>query len=201
MSDSPVLLPLPLAGEPASERSDAARNRAALLCAAQQLVAEKGADGVTMDDVAARAGVGKGTVFRRFGSRAGVMVAVLDQSEAHWQAQVISGAPPLGPGAPPWERLEAFGRSRLETTIAHGDLLRAAGAAGSRSSPALSFVVQHVHHLLVELGVTGDVRLLATALMAPLEIGLLDELRTKGIDTERVLHGWLDLARRIVGGC
>lgn len=201
MSDSPVLLPLPLAGEPASERSDAARNRAALLCAAQELVAENGTDAVTMDDVAARAGVGKGTVFRRFGSRAGLMVAVLDQSEAHWQAQVISGPPPLGPGAPPWERLEAFGRSRLETTITHGDLLRAAGAAGSRSSPATSFVVQHVHHLLLELGVTGDVRLLATALMAPLEIELLDALRTKGIDVERILHGWLDLARRIVSGC
>ncbi len=201
MSDSHVLLPLPLAGEPVSERSDAARNRAALLCAAQSLVAESGVESVTMDDVATRAGVGKGTVFRRFGSRAGLMVALLDQNERLWQAQVISGPPPLGPGAPAWERLEAFGRSRLETTIMHGDLLRAAGAAGSRSSPALSFVVQHVQHLLVQLGVTGDVRLLATALMAPLEIGLLDEMRTKGIDTERILHGWLDLARRIVGGC
>ncbi len=201
MSDSHVLLPLPLAGEPVSERSDAARNRAALLCAAQSLVAESGVESVTMDDVATRAGVGKGTVFRRFGSRAGLMVALLDQNETLWQAQVISGPPPLGPGAPAWERLEAFGRSRLETTIMHGDLLRAAGAAGSRSSPALSFVVQHVQHLLVQLGVTGDVRLLATALMAPLEIGLLDEMRTKGIDTERILHGWLDLARRIVGGC
>ncbi|GAA1738044.1 TetR/AcrR family transcriptional regulator [Aeromicrobium alkaliterrae] len=200
MTDLP-LLPLPLAGEPASERSDAARNRAALLCSAQALVAQCGVEDVTMDAVAAHAGVGKGTVFRRFGSRAGLMVALLDQNESHWQAQVISGPPPLGPDAPPWDRLEAFGRSRLETTILHGDLLRAAGAAGSRSAPAVTFVVQHVQHLLRELGVTGDVRLLATALMAPLEIGVLDELRTKGIDTERVIHGWLDLARRIVGGC
>ena len=200
MSDTSGLLPLPLAGEPVAERSDAARNRAALLGAARELVAEHGAENVTMDDVAARAGVGKGPVFRRFGSRAGLMVAVLDQSEAHWQSQVISGPPPLGPGAPAWERLEAFGRSRLETTITHGDLLRAAGAGGSRSGPAASFVLQHVHHLLLELGVTGDVRLLATALLAPLEIELLDELRTTGIDTERILRGWLDLARRIVAG-
>ncbi|WP_229055104.1 TetR/AcrR family transcriptional regulator [Aeromicrobium sp. Leaf350] len=199
MTDLP-LLPLPLAGEPASERSDAARNRAALLCSAQALVAECGVDDVTMDAVAAHAGVGKGTVFRRFGSRAGLMIALLDQNETHWQAQVISGPPPLGPGAPPWERLEAFGLSRLETTMLHADLLRAAGTGPSRSAPAMSFVVQHVQHLLTQLGVTGDVRLLATALMAPLEIGVLDELRTRGIDTERALHGWLDLARRIVAG-
>lgn len=49
---------------------DALRNRALLLDAARRLVAERGADAVTMDDVAAAAGVGKGTLFRRFGSRA-----------------------------------------------------------------------------------------------------------------------------------
>lgn len=50
---------------PAPERGDAARNRALLLDAARRLVAERGADAVTMDDVAAAAGVGKGTLFRR----------------------------------------------------------------------------------------------------------------------------------------
>ncbi len=48
------------------ERADAARNREALLRAAQELVASCGVDAVTMDPVATRAGVGKGTVFRRF---------------------------------------------------------------------------------------------------------------------------------------
>ncbi|MGH3637242.1 MAG: helix-turn-helix domain-containing protein, partial [Mycobacterium sp.] len=60
------------------ERGDAARNRALLLDAAHRLVAERGADAVTMDDIAAAAGVGKGTVFRRFGSRAGLMMVLLD---------------------------------------------------------------------------------------------------------------------------
>lgn len=199
MTDLP-LHPLPLLGDLPTERSDAARNREALMVAARELVRERGADGVTMDDVALRAGVGKGTVFRRFGSRHGLMVALLDDSETEWQRQVMSGPPPLGPGAPAWDRLEAFGRSRLLTTIGHGDLLRAAGAGGNRSAPAMSFVVMHVRHLLIQLGVTGDLRLLSTALMAPLEIGVLDVLRTEGIDTERVVEGWLDLAKRIVAG-
>ena len=112
--------PLPLLGTTAPERRDAARNREALLVAAQGLVEHYGVDAVTMDAVAAAAGVGKGTVFRRFESREGLMAALLDHSETAWQASVMSGPPPLGPGAEPWERLMAFGRSRLDTTLTHG---------------------------------------------------------------------------------
>src|SRR6476469_8438095 len=119
--------PLPLLGAPPAERRDAARNRELLLDAAQALVGRCGARSVTMDAVAAAAGVDKGTVFRRFGSREGLMAAVLNHSEADWQAQVMSGPPPLGPGADPWHRLLAFGRSRLETTLVHAELIRAAG--------------------------------------------------------------------------
>ena len=47
-------------------RVDAARNREALLAAAQRLLRKCGPDGITMDAVACEAGVGKGTLFRRF---------------------------------------------------------------------------------------------------------------------------------------
>lgn len=60
---------LPMADGVPHERADAARNRRRLLDAAQRLVAEQGADHVTMEAVAAAAEVGKGTVFRRFGDR------------------------------------------------------------------------------------------------------------------------------------
>src|SRR5687768_15103634 len=96
---------LPLLDGPPRERRDAARNREAVLAAAQEMIATCGIDSVTMDAVAAKAGVGKGTVFRRFHSRQGLMAAVLDFSETEWQAAVMSGPPPLGPGAPPMDRL------------------------------------------------------------------------------------------------
>ena len=191
---------LPLAGAPAPERRDAARNREALLHAAQRLIERCGIDEVTMDALAAAAGVGKGTVFRRFESREGLMGALLNRSETAWQAAVLSGPPPLGPGAPPWERLIAFGRSRLETTIQHADLIRAAGKAGTRSYAAYSFSAMHVRYLLGELGVTGDLPLLATALIAPLEAPILrQQVRVEGLDVERVFSGWADLAGRVVG--
>lgn len=194
----PQLLPL-LTGPP-PERRDAARNRVALLNAAQELVERYGAQAVTMDAVAAAAGVGKGTVFRRFRSKEGLMAAVLDHSETEWQGQVMFGPAPLGPGAPPWERLVAFGRSRLETTLLHAELIRAAGRAGTRSSAAYSFIAVHVSHLLTELRVTGDLPLLATALLAPMEMPILDQqLQIDGFPVDRIHAGWVDLARRIVG--
>ncbi|WP_435742618.1 TetR/AcrR family transcriptional regulator [Nocardioides sp. SYSU DS0663] len=192
---------LPLLGTPAPERRDAARNREALLAAAEELVAASGADAVTMDAVAARAGVGKGTVFRRFESREGLMGALLDRSESAWQAAVISGPPPLGPGAPPMDRLLAFGRSRLETTLLHTELIRAAGRAGTRSYAAWSFTAMHVRYLLGELGVAGDLPLLATALLAPLELPVVEQqVSVEGFPVERVHTAWVDLVRRVVRG-
>jgi AcrR family transcriptional regulator len=190
---------LPLIGAPPPERRDAARNRALLLDAAQELVERCGVEAVTMDAVATAAGVGKGTVFRRFSSREGLMAALLDHSETEWQRQVMSGPPPLGPGADPWERLLAFGRSRLETTLLHADLIRAAGRAGTRSFAAYSFAALHLRHLLTELRVEGDLPILVTALLAPLEIPILDQqVRIEGFPVERVHAGWVELARRIV---
>ena len=191
---------LPLADEPAHERADAARNRERVLAAAARLLDERGADCLTMDAVAAAAGVGKGTLFRRFDSREGLMGALLNRSETQWQASVMSGPPPLGPGAEPWDRLMAFGRSRLETTLLHADLIRNAGRAGTRSFAAYSFAMAHVRHLLAGLGVEGDLPLLAVALMAPLELPILDQQVTvEGLDVDRVYAGWVDLARRVVG--
>jgi AcrR family transcriptional regulator len=192
--------PLPLLGEPPHERSDAARNRDALLCAARELIDHCGVDSVTMDAVAEKAGVGKGTVFRRFGSRAGLMAALLDASEAAWQGEVIGGSPPLGPGAPPRERLLAFGRSRLVGNLERGALLEAAAGAHPRSYAAYSFTATHVRYLLGELGVRGDIALLATALLAPLELPILQQqTQIEGMDLERILAGWEDLVERVIG--
>ena len=96
------------------ERADAARNRTRVLAAAAALFAERGVGSVTMDDVAARAEVGKGTLYRRFGDRSGLAAALLDERESALQARILTGPPPLGPGAPPADRLAAFVQAYLE---------------------------------------------------------------------------------------
>lgn len=190
---------LPILGQAPRERSDAARNREALLEAAAGLVDHCGVDSVTMDAVAERAGVGKGTVFRRFGSRAGLMAALLDQTEADWQAGVIGGPPPLGPGAPPRDRLLAFGRSRLEQNLRGAALIRAASSAPTRSYAVYAFAATHVRYLLDQLDVAGDIALLATALLAPFEVPILEQqIEIEGMDVDRIYAGWEDLADRII---
>src|SRR5512139_3108212 len=92
--------PLPVSGQTVQERGDAARNRGLLLDAARRLVADRGPDAVTMDDIANEAGVGKGTLFRRFGSRAGLMIVLLDEDEQALQRAFLSGPAPLAPSAP-----------------------------------------------------------------------------------------------------
>ncbi|WP_410813934.1 TetR/AcrR family transcriptional regulator [Micromonospora sp. 067-2] len=168
------------------------------MVAAQTLISQEGIESVTMDAVAARARVGKGTVFRRFGSREGLMAALLDYSESEWQDLVISGPPPLGPGAPPMERLLAFGRSRLQLNLRFADLIRAAGRAGSPSYAAYSFAAMHTRYLMGEIGVSGDVALLATALLAPLEEPVLhQQVRIEGIAAHRIHSAWIELVRRV----
>ncbi|MEU5248075.1 TetR/AcrR family transcriptional regulator [Streptomyces asoensis] len=60
------------------------------------------------------AGVGKGTLFRRFGDRNGLLLALLDDVEGEFHDAYTCGPPPLGPGAPAQDRLTAFGRALVE---------------------------------------------------------------------------------------
>jgi AcrR family transcriptional regulator len=63
-------------------RADAARNRDRLLTAAEEAFAEHGMD-ASVADIAARAGIGKGTVFRHFPTKDDLLAAVmLDRIEA-----------------------------------------------------------------------------------------------------------------------
>jgi len=194
-------IPLPLVDDEPQERRDAARNRDALLAAADVLIDECGVDAVTMEAIASRAGVGKGTVFRRFESREGLMAAVLNRSETVFQASIISGPPPLGPGAAPMERLLAFGHARIEVNLLHRRLIIAAGRAGTRGFAAISFNAMHVRYLLAELGVRGDLPFLTTALMAPLEVPILEQqVEVEEMQVRRIVTGWDDLVRRVVTG-
>ena len=185
------------------ERADAARNRQRVLQAAQRLFAERGADKVSMDEVARAAGVGKGTLFRRFGDRAGLARAVLSTSEAAFQEAVIRGAPPLGPGAPATERLVAFGRGMLGLADANGDLLIAAEAG----SPCARFLSQpyasyrlHVASLVAEAAPDLDPEYTADALLAALAAEFVKYLRDhREMPLERVADGFEQMVRGLVG--
>ncbi|MFE3541584.1 TetR/AcrR family transcriptional regulator [Nocardia sp. NPDC059177] len=195
----PIGQPLPGAAEPV-ERADAARNRALLLDAAQQLVREHGVDGLTMDALAKRAGVGKGTVFRRFGNRTGLMLALLDHSEQKFQAGFMFGPPPLGPDAHPVDRLIAFGRTRLLDIEVEGDLHRAAEENGGRfGNGPYRLHKAHVTLLLQAAGTDGDIALIADTLLASLTAALVThQVEVLGHTREQIGDNWEWLVRRVV---
>ena len=185
----------------AQERGDAARNRLRLLDAARTLIAERGTDAVSMDDIAAAAGVGKGTVFRRFGSRAGLMMVLLDSDERALQEAVLFGPPPLGPDAPPLQRLLAFGRERLRFVDVHRELLSEANRdPDARYNAAYAVLHTHVRVLLAAAGSTGDLDAQADALLALLDA---DYVNRQLVDRGRTLDGlgdsWESVARKLCG--
>ncbi|MFB0619225.1 TetR/AcrR family transcriptional regulator [Streptomyces sp. AGS-58] len=196
----PRLLEVGTAPDEPCLRADAARNRARLLEAAARLIAEHGVAGVTMEAVAAAAQVGKGTVFRRFGDRTGLLMALLDHSARQLQADFVGGPPPLGPGAPPLERLRAFGVAVLYRSAEQLDLQLAAQAEPARrfAHPAVEALRVHVTMLLRQIVPDGDCDLLAQTLMASLDPALIHHLtRQCGMPLERLETGWTDLVARV----
>jgi AcrR family transcriptional regulator len=190
-------LPVPAA----VERSDAARNRSLLIDAARNLVATRGADAITMEDVAAAAGVGKGTLFRRFGSRARLMMELLDEDERASQQAFLFGPPPLGPDAPPLDRLLAFGRERICFVHTHHSLLSAANRdPHSRYGPAAAVQRTHVRVLLASAHTSGDLDAQTDALLALLDADYLEHQLNDGGHTQQTLgDAWESLARKLCG--
>ncbi|WP_177179944.1 TetR/AcrR family transcriptional regulator [Arthrobacter sp. yr096] len=198
MSSIPLQPDVPLG--PPHERSDAARNRERLLCAARELVDEFGAESLTMDALACKANVGKGTVFRRFGSRAGLMMTLLSDSESEFQRGFMFGPPPLGPGAPPVERLVAFGEGRIYFVLENGELLKAAGSSAHNrfDVPATILAHRHIELLLREAGV-GDPWVMAMSLMAALDPErIVNDVRVHGISPKRLTDSWSELVTRLL---
>ena len=180
------------------ERADAARNRMRILEAAGALVAEQGIECVSMDDVARAASVGTGTLYRRFGDRAGLAFALLDEQTRDFQDALISGPPPLGPGAPAVERLKAFGEGYLDLMETHSSLMVAAAPNGKEADGPYSLYTTHLVILLREAAPQLDAQFTAEALLATLAPG--HHLRVRGglgWPLERMRAGWNGLVEAI----
>lgn len=195
-------------GKPRPERADAARNREHLLRTVREMIIELGPEHVTMDALAERSGLGKGTVFRRFGTRAGIFRSVLHDDELRFQERVLSGPPPLGPGAPPKERLIAYGRERT-TMLRCNHLIVRASVDRTSANPmgGISMTPQHIHMLLREVSPPlphpGSLALqLAAALEGPLLLFLSSDEVTEpsdGGDCDHLADSWQTLVERVLG--
>jgi AcrR family transcriptional regulator len=192
-------LPIADGGQP-RERADAARNRLRILEAAAALVGERGIDKVSMEDVACAAGVGTGTLYRRFGDRAGLALALLDEETRDFQNELIAGPPPLGPGAPATERLQAFGTGYLRLLERHADLIMAAGASEFDGRGPYQLYATHVAILLREAVPQLDAEAAARSLMATLAPREFTFVRfALGWPLDRVVTTWCEFVAALTG--
>jgi AcrR family transcriptional regulator len=190
---------LPLADpSPRSERADAARNRARVLEAAAALFEERDGREVTMEEIARAAGVGKGTLYRRYPDVPSIAVALLAEHERTLQERLLRGRPPLGPGAPPAERLAAFYRAMVELLERHGHLALAAETGERRyRTGAYQAWSLHVRALLADAGMDGHPALV-DALLAPLAPDVFAQQRAGGLSARRIARDLGLLARRVL---
>jgi AcrR family transcriptional regulator len=191
---------LPLVGA-RHERRDAAANRERILAAARQLVGELGPDALTMQSVASAAGVGKATVFHRFGDRDGLTQALIDDYIREFQDAFLSGPPPLGPGAPPGDRLEAFVREFVRLQADHLGLALAAEApAGRPLAAGYAALALHIAVLVHEIDPDIDERVVAGFILSAIAPPVLHRMRDAlGVDTAALQASAQALLRGLTG--
>jgi AcrR family transcriptional regulator len=169
-------------------RADKVRNQEAVLAAAGRLFDQAGdPDEVSMDAIAAAAGVGKGTIFRGYGDRRGLIRALYDERVTRELA-----VPPEDPGATPaeaaWELL-----SRVWTFKQRHRALASALEREGHGSPYRTAGYDRLHAALIDL--VGRARgpenaaFLAHALLAAVRSDLVEHLRQdEAVDPLAGLH-------------
>ena len=184
---------------PRAERRDKLRNREKVLTAAAELFATQGVEHTTIDEIAQRADVGVGTVYRGFTDKGGLVAAILDARERHLQDQILSGPPPLGPGAPAHERIRAFVEALAKLVESSYELL----LVSENHTPGAGYRIGsygawrlHLSSLIRDTAAeTHDPDLLADALLAPLAADLYrHQRRTLGISAKRIRDTLVRLA-------
>lgn len=191
------------------ERADAAANRALILETAERLFAEHGVAAVNMADIAEEAGVGKGTLYRRFANKAELCMALLDTQLQEFQETMLARMrAQTAEGVSYREQLDQFIDSLVYFTEIHAPLLcevqrsdlAAEGPNLNRPHYWLHMTIRGLLQKAVqarELPTHLDVDYLAEAILSPLRTEVFAFQRvTRGFSLERISAG----LRSLVGG-
>jgi AcrR family transcriptional regulator len=125
--------------EPATKplRADAARNLTAILRAARATFEEEGVD-VGVDEVARRAGVGKGTLYRRFPTKESLVWAVMEDAVSELEERLDVEDPDAQSDA--WEAFQAFMESAVRFQVENRGFFEAVVSLLGDEEPP-----QHLH--------------------------------------------------------
>jgi AcrR family transcriptional regulator len=183
---------------PRRERKDAAAHRRLVLDAAARLFAERGVESVTMDDIAQAAGVGKGTLYRRYADKGQLVLALMDSCVVTLQDDLAR----IDESVPALEQLEAVLARIVDWIEEHTPQLGVISDQASgeqRGSMQCGPLYQWMHGILVGLledavadgeAQIADPIYTADALLAALDIHLyLFQRRERGYSPAQIKAG------------
>ena len=137
-------------------RADAQRNRERILQAAAEVFADRGLD-ATLHDVAERAEVGVGTVYRRFPDKEALIEALFEDKVN----RLIEFAEQAGAQPDPWkaliEFLEAIGEQQAKDRGLH-EVLHGSGYGQDRVAAARNRMMPLITHILGRAQEQGSAR-------------------------------------------
>ncbi len=179
------------------ERRDAAESRRRILDAARSLFSERGVEAVSMYEIGREAGVGQGTLYRRYEHKGALCGAMLHESAERFTTEVGDRLRSQGPAL---EQLEYLLSRLTDFNEENGSLLGAIrdSAGGARRpevyrNPFYRWLKETVTAILghgmecEELPENLDVEYLSDAILAPLNIDLyLFQRHELGMEPERI---------------
>jgi AcrR family transcriptional regulator len=187
---------------PPMERRDAAEHRLHILDVARRLFVERGVDDVSMHQIAQAAGVGQGTLYRRFANKGELCMALLGENIARGHAQLRAYFESCTPST--------SARAQLDHVLAQHVAFMEENAQFLNAALEVSYVKRHaaifhnpfyramhqtVETLLqraVEEGEISpvDIAFMTDTILAALSIDLYIHQRTEqGFTPERILQG------------
>ncbi len=188
------------------ERSDAAANRALILQTAERLFNERGVANVCMSEIAEAAGVGKGTLYRRFANKGELCLALMDRQMSDFQNGMLAQfARQTAERVPYLGQLTAFLAALVDFTEIHSPLLIEVQHAGMiQDDPRLN--LPHIWQYMTvsallrsaaradEVTADLDLEYLGEALLAPLQVDYFRfQRQVRGYSTERIAAGLAEM--------
>jgi AcrR family transcriptional regulator len=196
-----------------TERRDAAENRQRILQVAKELFAEHGVGNVHMAQIAEAAGVGKGTLYRRFANKAELCLALVHDQLVEHQEVILGELRRMQLEKKSYvERVKVFLVEVADFTESHSALLSEAQRSDldmrlHGDAPFFSWQHMTVTGLLRaamnagELPPDLDLPITVDLLLAPLTASYFRYLRNhQGYSTQQIGQALCDQVDRLVGG-
>ena len=165
------------------ERADAAVNRQQILMAARQLFDQRGVEQVTMDEIARAAGVGKGTLYRRYPDKSALVVELMDSCFVNFERETLDEiqSSSTSEDASAIDQLHAFLDRLIDWTEEHtpylgviADQSEGARRGSGRCGPIYRWLHGVVDYLLRQATAAGEANIVDTVYVADVILSAVD---------------------------